>query len=329
MAYEQSSLYGLIVNPRKPVNYADKHPEEAWEVMIIEGLVAQNMRTRADFVQANQQLLKDVTEYEEKSRRRDLVIDDQTLIDFYKARIPQHISSARSLENWFRKAPDAEKKALYFTRDFLLSDAAQGISSQAYPPEFNVAGIGFPVTYAFAPGAVDDGVTLTVPVAMLPQINEKQTEWLVPGFLHNKVVALLKGLPKPIRKQFVPVPDTANDFIAQSSPKDGGLITQLAAFLNRTLRPKIEPDVLSDIELEPHLRMNYCVVDGAGDVLDQGRDLHALQERFRDQGKAAVLTVSDDRFHKRGITEWDFGDLPESSESDAGGFSVRSYPLGV
>ena len=326
VAYEQSSLYGLIVNPRKPVNYADKHPEAAWEVMIIEGLVAQNMRTRADFVQANADLLKDVTEYEEKSRRRDLVIDDQALIDFYKARIPQHISSTRSLESWLRKAPEAERKALYFTRDFLLSDAAQGISSQAYPPEMSVAGIGFPVTYAFAPGASDDGVTLTVPVAMLPQINEKQTEWLVPGFLHNKVVALLKGLPKPIRKQFVPVPDTASDFIAQSSPQDGGLLTQLAAYLNRTLRPKIESDVLAAIELEPHLRMNYRVVDGEGEVLDQGRDLQALQDEFRDQGKAAVLTVSDTRYQKAGIQDWDFGDLPDSTESDAGGLSVRSYP---
>ncbi len=326
VATEQSSLYGLVVNPKKRVDYSKTHPEESRQILITEALVAQQLKSDVEFYRKNIELIAEVTEYEEKSRRRDLVIDDHALIDFYERYFPEGVFSRRALESWFKRASDADKRQLYLTREFLLSDAARGISSDDYPAELEINGINFPLSYTFAPGSPDDGVTLTVPAQMLPQVNERLTEWLVPGFIHQKVVAIIKALPKPVRKQFVPVPDTATRFLNQAAASKGGLYIQLAEFLNQTLRPeRVTPEELMSDALESHLKMNFRVLNG-DDVIAESRDLAALIESVDVSGETSEYVLLDDRFAGHTVNDWDFGALPESTEAEVAGLPVRSYP---
>lgn len=325
IAVQQTSLYGLVVNPKKNVDYAKSHPEEAREIFIAEALVGQALESKVDFYRKNCQLLTEVTEYEEKSRRRDLVIDDQALIDFYQKNLPENISTRRDLELWFKRAEMPLKQTLYFTREFLLSDAARSVSANDYPSILEINGMEFPLTYSFAPGASDDGVTITIPAAMLEQVSERLTDWLVPGFIHNKIVALLKGLPKPVRKQFVPVPDTATSFLKSVSVGQGNLYVQLAEFLNRNLRPKITPEELMAIELEPHLLMNYRV-QSADKIIAVSRDLQWLRDSCRDADTNTATVLLDDRFNDKPVRQWDFGRIPETTEAEIAGLPVRAYP---
>lgn len=326
VAFEQSTLYGLIINPKKRVNYANTHPKEAREILIQEGLVEQKIRTKADFYNKNLKLLEEVTEYEEKSRRRDLVIDDAYLAEFYNKVLPEPIVTTKHLERWFEKANAAEKQAMYFSRDFLLSPEAAGVGAQDYPTELDWQGMAFPLTYSFAPGTKDDGVSLSVPVAMLQQVPAEQTEWLVPGFIEDKVVALIKGLPKSIRKQFVPVPNTAQAFLNKCSPANGGLYSQLLNFLNYDLRPEqIEMQQLRDIELPDHLRMNIRVMADRK-LLAQNRDLTALKEQYADASQAQIQDLSHSGFQRDQVNNWDFGDLPHSTQTEVNGLPVRAFP---
>ena len=324
-AFEQSTLYGLVVNPRKRVNYALTHPNEARQVFIQEALVEQNFNTRLDFYRHNIQLLKEVTEYEEKARRRDLVIDDAWQADFYSQRLPDEFISQRHLERWYEKATKEQQQALFFTREQLLSPEASGIGVTDFPAELEWQGMAFPLSYSFAPGADDDGVTLSVPVAMLQQVPDGRVEWLVPGFIADKVVAIIKGLPKAVRKNFVPVPNTAEAFLQQCGPLNGGLYSQLLNFLNQNQRPPIEIQTLTQTELPAHLRMNIRIMSD-GKVLDQGRDLAALKERWKDAGQQQVQTLTHGDYQLEDIREWNFGDLPESIQSELNGLPVQAFP---
>ncbi|WP_430462572.1 ATP-dependent RNA helicase HrpA [Thalassolituus sp. LLYu03] len=324
-AFEQSTLYGLTINPKKRVNYALIDQNEAREVFIQQALVEQQFNTRLAFYRNNTRLLKDVTEYEEKARRRDLVIDDAWQAEFYRRHLPLEFISQRHLERWYEKATAAEKKALEFTREQLLSPEAAGIGARDFPSELEWQGMAFPLSYTFAPGNEDDGVTLSVPVAMLQQVPDAQIEWLVPGFIAEKVATIIKGLPKTIRKLFVPVPTTAEAFLRQADSRQGGLYNQLLNFLNQSLRPALDLNTLQAIELPAHMRMNFCVMQD-GKVLQQGRDLAALKATWKDAAQAQVQTLTHGDYQRSGIRSWDFGDLPETIQTQVNGLPVRAFP---
>ncbi len=329
VAFEQSSLYGLIVNPRKRVNYANSHPQEAWEILILEALVGQQMKTSADFLQYNINLIEEVTEYEEKSRRRDLVIDDNFLVDFYQQRIPQDVVTTKHLERWYSQAPEAERQRLKLTQNQLLSDAAAGVTDQDFPMALGWQGLQFPLSYRFAPGEADDGVSLSVPVAMLQQVPSAQVEWLVPGFVAEKLALVIKGLPKSTRKLFVPVPNTVEEFMQTADAGKGSLYSLLAAFLNRRLRgttePQIEIEYLRQVELPAHFLMNIRVMDD-GKLLAQSRDLEALKTDLCEMSQNQIQGMVRHELQRDQVERWDFGDLPESTTSDVNGLQVRAFP---
>lgn len=326
IAYAQSSLYGLVVNPKKRVNYADIEPEESRTIFIQEALVAQQLSSKKlDFYSHNLRLLEQVTEYEEKSRRRDLVIDEQWQADFYATHLPPKFVSQKHLESWYVKANRTQKQALEFTRDDLLSDAAKGIGVEDFPSELHWQGMAFPLSYSFSPGAIDDGVTLTVPLAMLEQVPSERIEWLVPGFIQEKVSMLIRGLDKPIRKQFVPVPDTARNFLRQANPQQGSLLVQLLAFLNQTLRPALSLETLQQIELSDHFKMNIRVLE-EGKPAIQGRDLSALKMQLAGKAQGQATSLVSDEFQQANVQKWNFGDLPKSTQSQVHGLPVRAFP---
>ena len=326
VAFEQSTLYGLIVNPRKRVNYALTHPEEARKLLIQDGLVAQQMDTKVEFLRYNRDLIEEVTEYEEKSRRRDLVIDDNYLVAFYDKHLPADVLSTRHLESWYKTASKEQKDALKLTRDELLSSAAAGIRDSDYPPELEWQGLAFPLSYRFAPGEADDGVSLTVPVAMLQQVPADQVEWLVPGFVGEKLAAIIKGLPKAVRKLFVPVPNTVDDFLRAATPDKGGLYTQLLAYLNRIVRPQvITIEQLRETELTPYFLMNIRV-ENNGKLLAMGRDLEALKAEFSELSQSSIQGMVRHQLQRDEVSRWDFGDLPEVTQSEVNGLPVRAFP---
>lgn len=327
VAFEQSSLYGLTINPKKPVNFADIEPETARTIFIAEALVAQQLNSKKlKFYQRNIDTLLEVTELEEKSRRRDLVIDEKWQANFYSQHLPPKFVSQKHLESWYEKAATNQRQTLEFTPEQLLSPEASGIGVSDFPAELQWQGMAFPLSYSFAPGNQDDGVSLTVPLAMLNQVPAERIEWLVPGFIADKVAAIIKALDKPIRKQFVPVPNTAAAFLQQASPAQGSLYGQLLAFLNRTLRPALDLESLQAGNLEAHYLMNIKVLDSRGKLLAQGRDLAALKQTWAGQVQAQAVTLSHGDYQQSKLSSWSFGDLPDSVQSTVHGLPVRSFP---
>ena len=326
VAFAQSSLYGLVVNPRKRVNYATVEAAAARDIFIQEALVAQQLLSKKlRFYQHNIQLLKKVTELEEKSRRRDLVIDDQWQADFYQQHLPPKFISQRHLESWYGKANRAQQQALEFTEEALLSDRAQAVGVEDFPTELHWQGMAFPLSYRFAPGSETDGVTLTVPLAMLEQVPSERIEWLVPGFIEEKVVAIMKGLEKSLRKQLVPVPDRARHFIRQANPQSGGLLQQLLAFLNTQLQPRIDLETLKNIDIPAHYQMNIRVLE-EGKTLAQGRDLAALIAQFSGQVQHHASSLLSEQYQQADLQEWSVGSLPENTQTTVQGLPVRAFP---
>lgn len=325
IAFEQTSLYGLIINPKKAIDFSRINMPEARNLFIQQGLVTNDIDLKAKFYQHNIQLITELAELEEKTRTRSYVVEDAVVGHFYDEHLPTDIASVISLRAWLKKSAD-EGKLLYLTKEYLLKQSEDSVTDTLYPSYFNYQGISFPLAYAFSPGAKDDGVSMTVPASVLGQISIDQADWLVPGFIKEKCIAILKGLPKPIRKLLVPVPNTATDFLRVANVGEGGLFSQLANFLYANYRIKIDLDELRSINLDDHFKMNYQVVDEGG-IVGQGRDLFLLKEEFEGLGQAQATILTDEEFDRTNITTWDFSQLPQATERDLQGLKVRMFPM--
>jgi len=325
IAFEQTSLYGLIVNPKRAIDFSRINLPEARNLFIQQGLVTNDIDLKAKFYQYNISLIAELAELEEKTRTRSYVVEDAVVGHFYDEHIPTDVASVISLRSWLKKAPD-EEKALYLTKEYLLKQSEDSVTDALYPSYFGFQGISFPLGYAFSPGAKDDGVSMTVPASVLGQISIDQTDWLVPGFIKEKCIAILKGLPKPIRKQLVPVPSTVDEFLRKAAPSDGGLLVQLISFLYKNYRIKVELEELRNIDLDDHFKMNYQVIDG-DDVIGQGRNLSLLIEQYEGVGQSQAAVLTDKEFDRLDITQWDFSALPKVTERELHGLKVRMYPM--
>lgn len=325
IAFEQTSLYGLIINPKKAIDFSRINMPESRNLFIQQGLVANDISLSAPFYKHNIQLIDELAELEEKTRTRSYVVEDAVVGHFYDEHIPMDVATVISLNAWLKKNPD-QGKALYLTKDYLLKQSEDNVTDELYPSYFSYQGISFPLAYAFSPGAKDDGVSMTVPASVLGQISVDQADWLVPGFIKDKCVAILKGLPKPIRKQLVPVPNTADDFLRQSSSKEGGLFPQLIRYLYQNYRIKVELDDLRMIVIDDHFKMNYQVVDNEK-IIGQGRDITQLIEQFEGVAQTQATDLTDNEFDRSGIKQWDFSELPKVTERELQGLKVRMFPM--
>ena len=331
IAFEQTSLYGLIINPKREIDFSRINLSEARNLFIQHGLVANNIDLKVAFFQHNIDLIMELAELEEKTRTRSYVVDDGVVGHFYDEHIPVDVASVISLRAWLKKSNSDEKlkadeKKLYLTKEYLLKQSEDSVTDALYPSYFSYQGISFPLAYAFSPGAKDDGVSMTVPASVLGQISVDQADWLVPGFIKDKCIAILKGLPKPIRKQLVPVPTTVESFLGKAAPADGGLLIQIINFLYANYRIKVELEDLRNIALDDHFKMNYQVVDN-DKVVGQGRDLGLLIEQFEGVGQAQATILTDKEFDRTDIKQWDFSVLPKVTERELHGLKVRMYPM--
>lgn len=365
VAFERTTLYGLTLQAKRRVHFGPLDPVASREIFIREGLVAgeidQTWISRWPFYRHNQKLIDDIELLEHKQRRQDVLVDDALIEAFYDARIPADIVNGAGFDAWRREAEKANPTLLYLDRDDLMRHEAGGVTTDNFPPDIDIGGARFDLSYHFAPGAADDGVTLTLPLAYLNRLSPEACEWLVPGLLRDKVLQLLKQLPQRYRSKLVPLPSFVDEFIAaqadqtnRASRTQAGLLTALMHHIlfERGFNARgwtLTPDAFAPESLPAHLRMNFRLIDADGRQRDQSRSLSELRARwaqearqaFSESAQAAVqaaqahttpAAASDNPailltpVKTAGITAWNFGELPEMMELSVDGQTLFGYP---
>lgn len=310
MAFEQVTLFGLILVERRPVLFGKQNPELAREVFIREALLTGEIDCHADFVRANASIIAQAQEMEAQQRRQGLLRSDVELCKFLAARLPTDIFTAVELDKWWKQAAPAMQAALYWSLDDVLSSGAN-LASSAFPTKLEVAGSNLRLEYRFIPGDSADGITLHVPLPLLNALDEQRLEWLVPGMVEEKVAMLIRALPKTLRRNFVPAPDFARAFHEAVVFGEGSLLTTLATFLKRTTGISLTIDDWTEIEIDPHLRINLRLLDENGNILMESRDLSRLKQNFSDQARQVFSRQTNTEITREHISEFDIEEIPD------------------
>ncbi|WP_435948922.1 ATP-dependent RNA helicase HrpA [Psychrobacter sp. DM8] len=286
-AYAQISLFGLIIIPKQLTNYEQVNLIESREIFIRDGLVTGNLGRQAPFLQHNMDKIAHVERIEDKLRRRDLLVDEESLYQFYDQKIPEHVASRKAFEDWRAEVEKSDNKYLFFTDDDVLN--SQAPTTGDFPEVWQLGDLKLPLRYVFDPASDDDGVTIRVPLAALPQLDAIELLWGVPGWRYELVLQLLKSLPKDIRRQIVPIPDTADSLFDELQPDSGqGLLKQLCQALNRRGIMSVTPDKFDPSSIDRYLQPQICVVDDKNRIIEKGRDLETLQIRHASETSQAV-----------------------------------------
>ena len=322
MAYEQVTLFGLVIVPKRAVAYGQIDEQASHDIFIREALVQGSIRTKGAFLKYNQNLIAEISELEDKSRRRDIVVDEERLYEFYSERVAKHITSSASFEKWRKQQDEGLLKA---TKSYLMQHGAENITEALFPDHFSQDSIIYPLTYRFEPTHKEDGVTVSVPVAMLKQLPVSRLQWLVPGMIRDKVIALVKSLNKAIRKQLVPVPDFVDEFLLKNQACDQPITDLLSQFIYHSRRIKVESKDWNISQLDQHYLMNIQVLNDDNSMIVQGRDWHALLEEVGDRANAVVQAKGND-LERKGIKCWDLNTLPETYHLKQAGIQVTLYP---
>ena len=328
-AYERVTLYGITIVPKRRVHYGTINPKESREIFIRQALVAGDYATKSQFINKNQQLIKEVQELEHKARKRDVLVSEEVIFAFYDALIPQDIVNGAGFEKWRRDVEQKNAAHLLLTRDYLMRHAAEDITEAQFPDNLLVgkdAGeIEVRLKYRFDPGHALDGITTTVPLALLNKLDAATFDWLVPGMIRDKVAYAFKALPKNWRRHLTPPTEHITRFLETEGAAQGTFGDAVARYATRASGAPLAREVAAAIDYPPHLRCNYCVVDESGRELAAGRDLAALKTQL---GEAAQLTFSETTtgIERKDIRTWDFGDLPQTITFTRGGRQITGYP---
>ncbi|WP_188379382.1 ATP-dependent RNA helicase HrpA [Oxalicibacterium faecigallinarum] len=296
-AYERATLYGLVVYSQRRIQYGLFHPAEAREIFIRDALVGGDFETRAPFFAHNHKLVREIENLEHKSRRLDVLVDDELIIAFYDKLIPADVHNGISFEKWHKDATAREPKLLYLNRDDLMRHEAAGVTTDLFPKSMNVAGVGMTLSYHFEPGSPRDGVTLTVPLYALNQVSADRTEWLVPGMLKEKVHLLLKSLPQKLRRHCVPLPDYAAGFCDRVQEKQifgrGSLLDAVIADVREQTGIATKTTDYKLETLSAHQSMNFKIIDEHGRQLEMGRNLGALRAELGGQARKSFQRIAE------------------------------------
>ncbi len=309
-------------------HYSTIDPEASRELFIRHALVQGEWQTQHKFFHANRALLDDVEELEHRARRRDILVDDETLFEFYDERVGAEAVSARHFDTWWKKARRENPNLLNFTTSTVVNADSAAVLDGDYPDAWRQGDIQFPLTYQFEPGKDDDGVTARIPVALLAGLRPVGFDWLVPGMRTELVTALIKTLPKQLRRQVVPAPDFAAAALAAVKPRSESLVHALARELSRLGNCRIEPTDFDVASLPPHLRMTFAAVDDEGKVLGRDKSLTALRRALapRVEVEVSKATATTERKPALVWTAQTLGTLPSSVTRDIGGQKVTGYP---
>jgi ATP-dependent helicase HrpA len=324
-AWERSTLYGLLINPKKRVHYGPMSPEEAREVFIREALVNGEFNTQAPFFAHNQKLIADIEALEHKARRPDVLVDDELIFAFYDQRIPAGMHNGAAFEHWRKEAEREQPRLLYLKKDDLMRHEAAGITTEQFPPQMLMNNVSYALAYNFAPGKSDDGVTLTAPQALLNQVSAARCEYLVPGILAEKIAQLVKSLPQKLRRHCVPVPEFAAAFCAAVKPSDTPLLQVLARYIREQKQIDAPLDAFRLEQLPAHLLMNFRVADEHGRQLGMSRNFAQLRGEWAPKqtvvapAATAKTVAPQPKSSGERYTDWRFGDFrPTRDEMRAG-----------
>ncbi len=338
-SWERTTLYGVVINPKRRIHYGPMAPAESREIFIRQGLVSEEIdeafAKRWPFFLHNQKLIREIEHLEHKQRRQDVLVDDELIFAFYDSIIPEGIHNGATFDHWRKEAERETPKLLYLSKDDLMRHSAAGVTTEAFPHHLKVGGVDYTLSYHFEPGSPRDGVTLTLPLAQLNQIPVLRMEWLVPGLLKEKLVQLIKTLPQKIRAKVVPVPEFVEEFIAAMAGNEKkmnqGLITPLIDHIleARGLNARgwaVTPDAFRPDALPLHFSMNYKLIDEHGRQLDMNRSLVALRAEWGKQAKDEFAELHETPSEFTNLTDWTFGELPELMEVPVAGQTVLGYP---
>ncbi|MDM4139358.1 MULTISPECIES: ATP-dependent RNA helicase HrpA [Mycobacterium] len=329
MAYERVTLYGLPLVARRRVGYARIEPAVARELFIRHALVEGDWHTRHRFFGDNARLRTELEDLEERARRRDLLVGDDEIYALYDARIPADVVSARNFDAWWKKQRHKTPDLLTFTRADLLRTHETADADR--PTTWRTGDVALPLTYRFDPGAADDGVTVHVPIDVLARLGGDEFAWQVPALREELVTALIRSLPKDLRRNFVPAPDTARAVLAAIDPGGEPLLPALQRELRRRTGVLVPVDAFDLDKLPSHLRVTFAVESGDGGELARGKDLRALQERLTTPARQAVTRAVAGDLERTGLRGWpeDLDELPRVVERTVAGRTVRGFPAFV
>lgn len=325
-AWERVSLYGLTVVPKRRVHYGPINVEVSHEIFIREALANMELEIKAPFLTENKRIIAEIEELEHKARRQDVLVDEHALFAFYDKIVPREIVNGIGFEAWRKEAEKQNPRLLFLTKDDLMRHEAESVTETQFPETIEMDGVTIHLKYRFEPGHVLDGVTATIPLALLNQLDATRAEWLVPGMLREKVTALIKILPKTFRRVCVPVPDFVTGFLSQAKVGTQPILIALVNYIQQQTSLKLGVDDFMIDKLPAHFFMNFSVIDEKQRELGMSRDWHALKNQL---GNAAQLTFRNstaNHIEKSGILQWDFGDLPATLTFSKEGHQLTGYP---
>ncbi|WP_418338101.1 ATP-dependent RNA helicase HrpA [Rheinheimera metallidurans] len=326
IAYEQVSLYGLVIVAKRAVLYSKIDAAVCHGIFVREALVNQELASNDAFLQHNQRLIDDVTALEEKSRRRDILVDEDTLAAFYAERVPEWANNRIDFAKWWKKKRAEDANYLNFDPNSLLNRDASDITADKFPEMWRQGNLTLPLEYHFAPGEIDDGVSLIIPLALLNQLEETGFDWLIPALRHDLLVALIKSLPKHYRRNFVPAPNYADALMQSIQPADGKLLESISYRLKRMSGIDI-PHEAWDLQSVPlHLKMNFKVVDEKGTTVQQGRSLGLLKQGLQGEVQQSLSQVAEQGIEQNKLTQWSFGQLPKEYIKLQAGYEIKAFP---
>lgn len=326
MAYEKVALYGVPIVTNRPVNYGAIDPAISREIFIRSAMVEGEWVNNYKFFKENNRLIKEVEDLEHKSRRRDILVDEQVLFDFYDQRVGTEVVSSRHFDSWWKKASKTNPELLNFEKSFLINEGANKVSELDFPNFWYQGNLKLKLSYQFDISAESDGVTVHIPLPLLNQIEPEGFDWQIPGLRHELVVSLIKSLPKATRRNFVPAPNYAEAFLARAEPFKKPLLQSLSDELRKMTGVTIAPELWDLSQLPSHLKMNFKVVDEKGKTLSESEDLDALKFQLKDEVKTALSHIADDGIEQSGLHLWQFAELPQCYEQKKANFSVKAYP---
>ena len=325
VADEQVTLLGLILVGRRRVQYGPVAPVKARELFIREALVQGQIKRQLPFIKHNIKLIESVQELEAKSRRRDILVDEEELFDAYDRHIPAGIFTEKLLAGWWHKASKKDPKLLFFEREDLIGADTSHITEQEYPEFWRQGNLRLPLTYHFEPTAEDDGVSVNIQLAILNQVSEEGFDWHIPALREERIAALIKSLPKPIRRNFVPAPNYASAVMADIEPMQGSLLEAMTDKLRRMSGVTVDPDAWNEEAVPAHLRINFKILDGKKTV-QQGRDLSVLKQQLSGRVQQRLDKSAGDEVKRSEVEDWDFDVLPQVVTEKQHGFEIKAYP---
>ena len=324
VALERLTLFGLVIVAGRPVRYGPIDADASRQLLIEHGLVEGDIEPKPAVLVHNEELLDEVERLQAKLRQRDIVVGPWERFAFYDQRLPADIYDGVQLARWLRESPENARK-ITMTKADLLRQGAE-VAEAAFPDKLAAGPWELPLDYKFEPGEEQDGVTVTVPLEALNQVQAEPLAWLVPGLLEEKVLAMIRSLPKALRTRFVPAPEAAKKAVAELRQGEGNLRTQLARALSRIGGLEISARDFDDQQVPTELQMNVRVTDAEGQTLAAGRDLDALRRQLGAEAAEAFTAIDDPRWNRDGLTAWDFDELPLEIEVSRNRLAMKAYP---